>query len=163
MVHIIWFTSMNMQYYFAVLSSKRDFREHFFRVGVQLTRSSLSFEIFYEYYYYFNHHLRKSKNPQGKLFLTEWVCMSNVVAWNSLLKPHENLGIFWRIIASATGMNFELFLPFCGRTYVATTKSSALKGLEVHSDHYIDESVSVKMCKNELTTFLKIEDSKLVH
>ena len=103
------------------------------------------------------------RNPQGKLFLTEWVCMSNDVAWNSLLKPHENLGIFWRIIASATGMNFELFLPFCGRTYVATTKSSALKGLEVHSDHYIDESVSVKMCKNELTTFLKIEDSKLVH
>ena len=87
--------------------------------------------------------------------------MSNDVAWNSLLKPHENLGIFWRIIASATGMNFELFLPFCGRTYVATTKTSALKGLEVHSDHYIDESVSVKMCKNELTTLLKIEDWKI--
>lgn len=77
--------------------------------------------------------------------------MSNDVAWNSLLKPHENLGIFWRIIASATGMNFELFLPFSGRTFycVATTKTSALKGLEVHSDHYIDESVSVKMWKNE--------------
>ena len=80
--------------------------EHFF--WVQLTRSSLSFEIFYEC---FNHHLRKSKNPQGKLFLTEWVCMSNVVAWNSLLKPHENLGIFWRIIAAASGMNFEPILP----------------------------------------------------
>ena len=101
---------MNMYYYFAEFSSKRDFREHFFRVGVQLTRSSLSFEIFYEYYY-FNHHLRKSKNPQGKLLLTEWVCMSNVVAWNSLLKPHENLGIFWRIIAAASGMNFEPILP----------------------------------------------------
>ena len=73
--------------------------------------------------------------------------MSNDVAWNSLLKPHENLGIFWRIIASATGMNFELFLPFCGRTYVATTKSSALKGLEVHSDHNIDESVFRKNVK----------------
>ena len=103
------------------------------------------------------------RNPQGKLFLTEWVCMSNDVAWNSLLKPHENLGIFWRIIASATGMNFELFLPFCGRTYVATTKSSALKGLEVHSDHNIDESVFVKMWQNKLTTFLIIEDSKLAH
>ena len=70
--------------------------------GIEITSLEAPLPLLNSSFYGVNHHLRESE----KRWNCSWQASSSrlslhvrAVAWNSLLKPHENLGIFWRIIA----------------------------------------------------------------